>query len=343
MNKELLIQMVNEKLVSVQKHPSADLFIYNYSPKVQYDKLWNEITLQTRGLILSAEMNVIAKPFGKFFNIEEHTPEQIPLLPFEVFEKMDGSLGILYWVDNKPFIATRGSFESDQALHATEILYSKYSHLFNALDQNKTYLFEIIYPENRIVVDYGQMDDLILLTIIDNITGSERVEGIGFPVVKKYDGINDLQELKALEENNKEGFVIRFKNGFRVKMKFAEYVRLHRIITGVSNVAIWEYLKDGKSFDELLEKVPDEFYDWLTQTKDSIVNHYKDIHTKAYHAFHNLYMFHNDKKQFALKVLSDYKYISSVLFNMYSNKRIEPIIWKMVRPKYSKPFKKDEQ
>lgn len=339
----LLNKKVEEKLVSVQKHTEANLFIYNYTPTVQYDKLWDEITSQTRGLILDGNGNIVAKPFGKFFNIEEHTPEEIPLLPFDVFEKLDGSLGILYWLNGMPFIATRGSFESDQAKHATKVLYKKYNRLFSFLDKTKTYLFEIIYPENRIVVDYGEMDDIILLTVIDNETGGESIEDIGFPIVKRYNGINNLQELKLLEENNKEGFVVRFKNNFRVKMKFAEYVRLHRIITGVSNIAIWEYLKEGKPFDELLEKVPDEFYDWLTQTRDEIVNRYKYIHTKSYHAFHSLYMFHSNKKEFALKVLDEYKDISSIIFNIYSNKKIEPIIWKMVRPKYSKPFKNDTQ
>ena len=154
MDKELLQQMVAERLVSVQKHPEADLFIYNYTPKVQYDKLWNEVTLQARGLILDADMNVVEKPFGKFFNLEELQPEEIPQLPFEVFEKVDGTLGILYWINNSPFIATRGSFVSEQSKHATGILYNRYRHTFDHLDKTKTYLFEIIYPQNRIVVDY---------------------------------------------------------------------------------------------------------------------------------------------------------------------------------------------
>lgn len=341
MNIELLNKRVGKKLVSVQKHPTADLFIYNYTPTVQYDKLWDEITMQTRGLILDGSQNIVAKPFGKFFNVEEHAPEQLPQLPFDVFEKLDGSLGILYWLNDLPYIATRGSFESDQAKHATQILYEKYSNLFPLLDKHKTYLFEIIYPENRIVLDYGGLDDLILLTVIDNETGEETIEDIGFPVIKRFDGINDLEELKALEKNNKEGFVVRFKNGFRVKMKFAEYVRLHRIITGVSNIAIWEYLKDGKPFDALLEKVPDEFYDWLMQTKDEIVGNFNKIVLEGNSVYPTIY--NEDKKTFALRVLDKYKNISAILFNMWTNKKIEPIIWKMVRPTYSRPFKKDTQ
>jgi hypothetical protein len=37
-------QAVTDKLVNVQKHPTEDLFIYNYNPRVQYEKLWDETT-----------------------------------------------------------------------------------------------------------------------------------------------------------------------------------------------------------------------------------------------------------------------------------------------------------
>ena len=137
LDKFLLQQCINDKLVSIQKHPEVDLFIYNYTPKVQYEKLWNEITLQTRGLILDSEMNIIARPFGKFFNLEERQLDEIPKESFEVYEKMDGSLGILYWLNNLPYIATRGSFTSEQSVHATEILHSKYIHTFDKLDKTK--------------------------------------------------------------------------------------------------------------------------------------------------------------------------------------------------------------
>lgn len=332
--------MVDAKLVSAQKCSKANLSIYNYTPKVQFDRLWNEITMQTRGLILDDEMNVIAKPFGKFFNLEEHKPEDIPNLPFDVFEKMDGSLIILVLYNNAPLIATRGSFESDQAKHATNILYTKYQHIFHLLESDKTYLLELIAPQNRIVVNYGEIDDLFLITVIDNKTGKETLPDIGFPMVKQYNGITDLKELKALEETNKEGFVARFSNGFRVKIKFAEYCRLHRLITGISSITIWEYLKDGREFNELLDRVPDEFYNWLTETRDNMINEFKIIRTGSYDMFRRYY--HKDKKIFALKILAEIKPMSGILFNIYNGKPIDALIWKMIRPTYKKPFKNEE-
>lgn len=336
MDIELLKRHIEEKLILVQKHPTNDLFIYNYSPTVQYEKKWDEITLMCRGLILDSNYNTIARPFKKFFNIEEHDKIDIPNTSFDVYEKMDGSLGILYWADNKPFIATRGSFTSDQAIHATELLYKKYSHTFDKLDKNLTYLFEIIYPENRIVVDYGKMDDLVLLTIIDIKTGDERLEDVGFPIVKIYDGINNLQELKNLEESNKEGFVIKFKNGFRIKIKFSEYLRLHRIVTGVSTVVIWKHLSDNMPLDALLDRVPDEFYDWVNNIQKSLLRQFNEILLECKSVFKVL----DTRKETAIYFKTQ-KY-PSILFMMLDNKNVNKAIWYKIKPAYSKPFKNTE-
>ncbi len=329
--------MISEKLVTVQKHPSADLFIYNYSPTVQYEKLWNEITLQTRGLILDSEMNYVARPFSKFFNYEEHKPEEIPLVPFQVFDKLDGSLGILYWIENEPYIATRGSFTSKQALHATSILHGNYSHSFSKLEKDKTYLFEIIYPENRIVVNYGKLDDIILLAIIDNETGLDLPlpDQSFFKCVNRYDGLSDLNKIREIDNADDEGFVILFSNGMRLKMKFKEYVRLHRIITGVSNIAIWEYLAEGKPFDELLDRVPDEFYDWVKKTESELTGKFTEILNQC----NSVFMVKESRKETALYFQTQ-KY-PPILFLMLDEKSTHKAIWKLVRPAYSKPFKNE--
>jgi RNA ligase len=331
--------MLDERFVMVQKHPEADLFIYNYTNKAQYDRIWNEITLQCRGLILDAELRVVARPFKKFFNLEELPADDIPDEPFEAYEKIDGSLGILYWLNDKPYIATRGSFISEQAIRATKILNKRYTDTFDKLGRNATYLFEIIYPGNKIVVDYGDKDDLVLLAVIDNTIGSDLpLQDIGFPIVKKYDGINDLKVIKSLEEENKEGFVIKFKSGLRVKVKFAEYLRLHRIITGVSNLVIWEHLAEGRSFEDLLEKVPDEFYEWVKKTSDELLAAYNSILAESQNSFIQIDPdSHRDRKETALYFQT--QQYPSILFAMLDGKPYDKIIWKMVRPQYAKPFK----
>jgi RNA ligase len=327
---------IEQKYISVQKHPTEDLFIYNYTPKAQFEKLWDDITLQCRGLILDAGGRIIARPFRKFFNLEEHLPHEIPNEPFEVYEKMDGSLGILYWANGKPYIATRGSFDSAQARKATLMLQTNYAAVLPSLQTNKTYLFEIIYPGNRIVVDYGQKEELVLLAIIDTRNGRDLpLVDIGFPLVKRYDGLHDIKALKTLSLTNREGFVLKFERGFRVKVKFEEYVRLHRILTGVSNQLIWEMLKNNTPLDAILERVPDEFYNWVKQTREKLLADYAAIEKQCQKDFKAL----EDRKTTALYFLTCQ--YPSILFAMLDSHDYRYIIWKLIKPRHEKPFKTD--
>lgn len=338
MNTALLKQMISENYVRVNKHPLHDLHIYNYTAKAQYDRVWNEITLSCRGLILDGNDQIVARPFVKFFNLGEIPDMQLPNLPFEVFDKLDGSLGILYWINETPFIASRGSFSSEQSDRANQILNEKYSSSFSLLDKSKTYVFEIIYPENRIVVDYGNEEKLVLLAIIDTQTGAEfPLEDIGFPIVEKYDGIQDLDLLKALNNDNKEGFIIKFSNDFRVKIKFEEYLRLHKIVTQVSTLSIWEYLKTNQSMEEILERVPDEFFDWVKQTKATLEWQFFAIENQCKSDFKVL----DSVKETALYFQTCT--FPSVLFSMMHERDYSEIIWKKIKPKFEKPFANSEE
>ncbi len=330
----LLEEMIAKGYVRVQQHPTLPFSIYNYTPLAQFERCWNEATLACRGLILDSEYNVIARPFAKFFNYGEQEGLVIPNEPFEVFEKMDGSLGILYWCGDVPHIASRGSFTGVQALHATGILHERYESFFSQLEKNKTYLFEIIYPENRIVVNYGDLDDLILLAVIDNETGKEcPLPKNLFSIVKKYDGIKDINNLKKLEEENREGFVILFASGLRLKVKFDEYCRIHKIITQVSNISIWTFLKENKPFEELLERVPDEFYNWVRKTKSDLITDYQRIESEAKTEF-KVFATRKETAQYFIQECQH----TAILFAMLDEKDYAWEIWKQLPPTFSKPF-----
>lgn len=366
----ILNKYVDEGWVVKNDHPSLPISIYNYSRKTQYEGKWDDITLKTRGLVLDNEGNVVAKSFDKFFNYEElvgskFKPSQIPNEPFEVFEKLDGSLGILFNYNEEWILATKGSFSSDQAIRGMEIL-KKYR--YERLVKGFTYLFEIIYPENRIVCDYD-FEDLILLSVIDNKDGYElqihddkaHLEGIkiinlynnlGFKLVKKYDGVEDYNTLKNIIDSNFEGFVVRFSSGFRMKVKGEEYVRLHKLVTQLSTYDIWEHLKDGKDVMELVDRVPDEFDTWVKEQ----VSHLSYGHYRLGEQcgkMHDYFRFgkYSDvdpeptKKEFAehLKKVVDPK-LHGIMFAIWDGKKdkIDELIWKLIKPKYSKPFWKKE-
>ena len=64
---------IDSGLVSEKEHPTFPLLIYNYTPVCQFSKAWDEVTKMCRGLIVHKETReIIARPFPKFFNYEEH-------------------------------------------------------------------------------------------------------------------------------------------------------------------------------------------------------------------------------------------------------------------------------
>jgi RNA ligase len=352
---EQLNKYYEDGLLYKQVHPTLPLTIWNYSESVQYEKKWDEVTIQTRGLVTDNEGNVVAIPFKKFFNIEEnkHTPTK----EFDVYEKMDGSLGILFNYKGEWVLSTRGSFTSPQSVKGTELL-QKYD--YNRLNPDYTYLFEILYKNNRIVVDYGDFEDLVLLGMIHTQSGYEvnihsgndedirfknLLNNLGFNIVKKYDGISDYTDLKQSIADNKEGFVIRFSNGDRMKIKGEEYLRLHKIMTNLSTTGVWEVLSNGGKMEDYLKDVPDEFYKKVKMYVQSLnYGHYQyseyagKIHDYFRYGKYNDNEKEHSKKEFAehLERNKIHPKVKSICFAMWDKKPYDNIIWKYLKPKFEK-------
>lgn len=344
---DVLNEYIENSLIVANKHPEYDIWILNYSPKAQSKKFWDEYTVSCRGMVIDADGNILARPFQKFKNYQEHDSKEIDLTkPYVIYEKMDGSLIIVFYYEPRMewIVASRGSFISEQSIEAKKMIGTK----TDKLNESCTYLFEIIYPENRIVVDYGDRRELVLLTriqtfIAHEISHDDLVTKYSdlFTVVKVFDfkNIRNMKDLQALEEvENKEGYVFRHGD-FRFKWKFSEYVRLHGILTNVSNLTVWEHLKNGYEFDELLDRVPDEFYNWLQRTAGNLQREYDVIEQKALLEFVRIYHINEitDRTLFAEQAkITEYR---SILFKLYDKRAYAEIIWKQIRPVYSKPFK----
>lgn len=353
-------KMIEQGYISERKHPTLDYYIYNYTTKAQYDRVWNASTLSCRGLILDKDGNIIARPFSKFFNYGEYGKDtNLGELPsytsFEVYDKVDGSL-IIMTNDRKGnrIISSRGSFESEQALMASKIINEKFPKL--ELNPNLSYLYEVIYPENRIVVDYKGEENLIVLAITENITGIDvnrnLVESFartwGFSIVKRFNNETDIDVLLEKAKGNtgnREGFVIQFNTGLRVKIKYDEYVRLHKIITGINTKGIWEMMRDGESLDSLIEKVPDEFHKWITETSGNFIKEYKKLEKKSEKVISKTVVVQSPdmNRKLVAKLFTNKtnKKISGILFAMLDNKPYDKIIWKLIKPKQAISFKEE--
>jgi RNA ligase len=277
-----------------------ELTIYNYSEHTVFERNWNGYTKACRGLVIDKEnLCIVAMPFAKFFNLNELENTELSHLSsleqkqtYETFLKMDGSLGIGFVHKNTFIWCTRGSFDSEQAQFANYYMREHFTEhqLRNiAFDYERmTILAEIIYPENRIVVDYGNEKSLILLGMIRNDSGIEipyedliiESSSLGLPVVKKYDGDKRISSLKVAAQQwdkNMEGVVIKYEKGKRLKLKGAEYFRVHKIRFGFSTKQKVELWKNGVHTNYLKE-IDEEFRDELKSfytTLDLIFRQYK--------------------------------------------------------------------
>jgi RNA ligase len=358
---EILNKYHEEGLLYKQVHPTLPLTIWNYAEKVQYEGLWDEVTTSCRGLITDNVGKIVVQPFKKFFNYEELVGKGV--IPEKgdyvyVQEKMDGSLGILFNYDGEWIMATRGSFTSEQAVMGLEIVKEKY--FLDSWMQEYAYLLEIIYPENRIVVNYGVEKVTFLSAVLNgtykwNSTDDTELHWSTSLMIFKSNGIHEsdvvkteqhfkfsdelYKSLKEKNETNKEGFVLRFQPGnFRMKIKFEEYVRLHKIMTNLSTTSVWEVLSNGGNMDELLKDVPDEFYDKIKEYEDELKFMFNSLSNDYGIHFRDIQNMMDkvggDRKNFA-NVAKQYKY-PSLLFGMLDGKDVSPIIWKIVKPEFKK-------
>jgi len=361
---DLLCKHVNARVVNVQHHRFLPLAIYNYGQKATFDGIWDDVTEKCRGLIVDQSTDqIIERPFRKFFNLNtdfrpETKVENLPTSQPEILDKLDGSLGILYRYNGCRGIATRGSFESDQAAWASA-WYEK--HLGSAVwPVEYTPLFEIIYADNRVVVKYDY-EGLVLLGAVHRETGAElpHVELFklatlnGCRLASRFH--KTVSECSCEDAPNLEGYVASWhypdKPSLKVKIKFAEYCRLHHLITGISPKEIWRMLTAGETFDELTTNVPTHYADWVNAWKASLESEYGRIEQKAKAIYATCPLPKDGANKDLRKALAEFftlgdrKQVSGVLFKMLDGQPYDDAIWKMVRPMTAglDPFRRENE
>ena len=370
-----LSQQVRDGMISCRMHPNGDLRIYNYTRKCQYDWNWTPETITCRGLIVDSGNDVVARPWRKFFSADQYKGmrngihhlygaryKDLYKGDFSVTEKMDGCMGILYWVDGEPAISTRGSFTSPQAELATEIFRERYADTWRDLvDFNGdnmhivhpyTFIFECILPQYRIVVDYEGMNDVVLLGAVDNNHGWDiAVDTAAYrarndlPPLRESYSFDSLDEVFATQRENHEGFVIKFHDtGMRVKVKHEEYMKLHRIMTGCTKRTIWDLLRQDEDIRDLIVRVPDEFFDWVIVTAEDLGRQFDQIKEDA--------MFNADmvmkqgltRKDQAeqIQFFENQGLIWNVIDGKIDTSQATDSIWRMIRPEAETPWSSQE-
>lgn len=252
----------------INSREEGDLRLYDYNSYGIYDHGWSDVAMLSRGLVLDLKnKKVVAMPFVKFFNWSEATTE-LPNTEFTAYKKYDGSLGICYWYEKGGYwrVNTRGSFESDQAIWATEWLKPQ-SHITDEFKKGDTYLFEIIYPTNKIVITYNFSGLVLLGAYHENGQEYKRYEledlaantALRLADIHNFSSVEEMIEKSDELPSDEEGWVVHYPCGYRVKIKGSEYCRIHRLISNCTPLSVWASFVAMDDFETLKKDLPEEF------------------------------------------------------------------------------------
>ena len=303
----------------LDKHESADgkLVGFKYSRQTVYDGAWDEITLQCRGIVFDKSTgDIIAHPFNKFFNYEEiydvttddgymrltklgetlkrlgHGFEPNITKNFRAMDKLDGSLGILFYYEDKWIIKTAGSFDSDQAKWAQNWFDTKIDNDRKELhlDKDWTYCFEIISNEDPHVCHYDY-EGLVLLGFFDeNHTEGEMADiaelayklDIRYSEMIYFDSMEKMIEQAKKLDVDHEGFVVTFSSGFKMKIKGVEYLEKFKMMSAISKKGVRAHF-DTEALvvdPEYKKMIPEELWD-MREYADKLERKCEEIKFKA--------------------------------------------------------------
>lgn len=262
----------DQGLVAVGYHPDyPNLAIFNYTEQVTFTKAWDWVTRVCRGLIVDlVTKTVVALGFPKFFNFSEQFAPRVRMeAPYEARLKMDGSFGVCFHYGDQWHVSTRGSFVSDQAKHATAQLRSQRSTInTDKMNPAITYLSEIIYPENRVVVSYLDTDALCLLGGFNTETGEEydlddlaaSVDATWVPPRYSFDSLDDAMAWAKGLPGTMEGIVLRYTDtNERMKVKGDEYCRIHKMVSRITPLGVYDVIVSGDDLEDVRRGIPEEF------------------------------------------------------------------------------------
>lgn len=304
---------------------------------LKYDQIHSDFSLdivkEARGIIIKEECyKVVCFPFIKFFNIDETYADKIDWNTAKVQEKIDGSL-IKLWCDEKNGIktwnvSTNGCIDAFACDLGTDICpYKTFGELFMSvfnfrtfqkMNPNYTYMFELVSPYTKIVVDYPRTK-IYHLGTRDNISGKELEEDIGVTKPKLYP-LKTEEEIRETVNKlpfNEEGYVVVDKNYHRVKVKSPAYVNAHRLIN--NNV-----INTVKVLDLIIQNEQEEFLSYFPEYK----NVFKNIERRYLNFRKRLKTIEErilklkkkakDRKDFAIKLIKrmpDYKEMGFMLYD----------------------------
>lgn len=295
---------------------------------------FNPIVNECRGVILDRDdnWNTVCYPFNRFYNVGQ--PEAAVLgKELRVYSKEDGALVRCYYYHGDWYCASNSTIDARETLIDGKYnffeLVCKTLETYNLnweaftkwLNTSYTYMFELVCPETRQVVNYGDVRKLYYLGERNKWTFEERYKPIvGIDNVKQFP-LTTMEEIqKAVEElgNNAEGFVVVDENWNRNKVKSSNYFKLHYAANnGKPNC--YELVLNGEDAEFLA------YFPWYQEQFDEARETLKEIEDGAEELRSNTsYFWELPRKEFITAIDVD-KAFADFVFKCYSN---HTLTWK---------------
>lgn len=299
----------------------ATKLIVGAQPYVYETDMDAAIRRECRGIVFGTDGRVIARRLHKFFNAGEHPEVKVDELDFSkdhvVLEKLDGSMitpipigDHIRW-GTKMGLTSVG-FQAEEFV-ATRPEYLKFAE--HCVHWGITPIFEWCSRKQRIVIDYPK-DTLVLLAVRNNVTGEylahDHMKTLGkfwkIPVVHGLNGsVEDASEFVDSVMNSEhaalmEGYVVRFGDGHMVKVKTADYVRIHRAKDSIlQEKRVIEMIVNEKC-DDVLPHLLEHDKEALTKFRDSFWAGIIEIGNECHWLYSKWYKSTGgDKKTFAIE------------------------------------------
>ena len=269
-----------------------------YSYHIMSPHIVDSIACEFRGLLIADDGTIIPS-INKFFNYKENQEIEKYHSQFdeiEVYDKMDGSLITAFFIENVLFVKSKNSFDTPQANMAYEYIIENKNYFYFIYECYRIGLypqFELISPDNRIVVLYNETKLVLLaLRYVDNDTKTikymdyndmvDMAEAFHIEYVNAHNyTLDDLLHMKKTQENV-EGWVIKSKSDLPPFAQFAKiktdwYLERHRLY----NLSLSDMIKlilDEK-IDDIMEIIPNKKYveDVMDKLSRIYEKYYKDV------------------------------------------------------------------
>lgn len=300
---------------------------------------------ECRGVVFNSAGVCVSRPFHKFFNIGENEDTQVHLLKgkqFEILEKRDGSMLTPVMVGGEIFWKTKKSFYSEVAVEASKNIPANVNLLAEAyINAGMTPIFEYTSPFNKIVINYGESPDFVLLAVRDTATGEYVTHtemekfSLGVKVISKFDKSLEqcLSEVPTLTDF--EGWCLRdVATGFYCKLKTEWYLFQHRARTELRERDCFDMWLDEK-LDDIKSSLSLEGFD-LTPIED-IEQRASNLYTHVVAVLDGILEGIEDKTNFK-QIAETYKTHELFGLIMSSVRGKEPDIKKLVAQRYREEF-----